>query len=206
MYLGNAFADCAADVRGDEAAAAFDVSNRVGFADAAAYKILSRLVSIGCLCAALKGRRPPPVRRAPRPDLSVLVSSSRHALRTDGRSFRCEVCDILLSWPNLRAGDCGECVPVAADWRTAEGLPAPPPPNHPHVHALLGYLGFDLSHRASRFPGGGGILLDLWRLLCQLQSSWVEATLSWPSHGGWQDNHRPCRIWALRSLATGRCC
>ena len=34
------------------------------------------------------------------------------------------------------------------------GLPAPPPPDDPQSLALLGYYGFNLSHRASRYPGG----------------------------------------------------
>ena len=36
MFLGNSFADCAAGVKKDEAAASADVANQIGFADAAA--------------------------------------------------------------------------------------------------------------------------------------------------------------------------
>ena len=118
MFLGNSFADFAAGVRGDEAAAPADVANRIGFADAAAYRIIDRIVAVGCACAAVKERRPAAARRTVRPDLAALVSGSRHTLKADGRSFRCSTCDILLSRPDLRAGESGECIPVLADWRT----------------------------------------------------------------------------------------
>ena len=84
LFLGNSFADLAAGVRSDEAAAPPDVANRIGFADAAAYRIIDRIAAVGCACAAIKERRPAAVRRKPRPDLAALVSGSRHTLKVDG--------------------------------------------------------------------------------------------------------------------------
>ena len=94
MNLGNVFADVAAGVRIDDAAAAPDIVNRIGYADAVAYKIIRRLVAVGCVCAALKSRRPAAVARKSRPDLAALVASSRHSFQAEGRGFRCSTCNI----------------------------------------------------------------------------------------------------------------
>ena len=193
-FLGNLFADIAAEQKQAETGVPAAVVTEVAIADAMGVLVLKRLVALGIQIAELPRPPPPSLPALPRPDISALLAASQHNFQKVRGGYRCSACEFVVTRAELRKGEDGYCIPADGVWIDGDGRPIPPPPNHPECERIAVQYGFDTSHQLGRTPNG---------VICWRCGAWSESNRAVGLRHPCGQPSKAAKL-AIERVATGR--